>query len=83
MAGAAVLDKSFKRARPMPGMNMATGQDVPIKISDGEYLLDPEQVYEIGSGDMDRGHSILDKFVLSVREKHINDLARLPPPAKS
>src|SRR4029077_5026118 len=79
MAGATVLDKTFKK-RPMRygGVNMATGGNVPIKISDGEYLIDPEQVAEIGNGDMNRGHAVLDKFVLEIRRKHINDLSRLP-----
>lgn len=83
LAGAKALDQAFKKRRPLPGVNMATGQDVPIRISDGEYLVDPEQVYEIGNGDMDRGHSVLDSFVLKVREKHVHDLQRMPPPAKS
>lgn len=80
LAGCKNLDKMFgghDRA------HMATGgQAVPIKISDGEYVIPPAAVSKIGNGDMDMGHRSLDKFVLAVRKQHINQLKKLPPPAR-
>lgn len=60
----------------------ASGGAVPIKISDGEYVLTPEQVAKIGGGDMQKGHKILDQMVLKLRKQHIDTLKGLPPPAK-
>lgn len=56
--------------------------DVPILAAGGEYIVGPEQVAEIGGGDLDRGHAILDRFVLDVRNDHINTLQSLPEPQK-
>lgn len=56
--------------------------EVPIQISDGEYVVSPEQVAAIGNGDVDQGHAILDKLVLQLRRQNIKTLASLPPPAR-
>lgn len=56
--------------------------DVPILAAGGEYIISPEKVAEIGGGDLDRGHAILDKFVLDVRNDHIATLQNLPAPQK-
>lgn len=61
----------------------AIGKSVPIMASDGEFVVSPEKVMEIGGGDLERGHKIIDKFILNERAKHIKTLKRLPPPAKS
>lgn len=60
------------------------GQDMetPIIAAGGEYILSPEQVIQVGGGDMDRGHKILDKFVLDIRSQHIKTLKGLKPPKK-
>jgi hypothetical protein len=63
------------------------GGSVPIMISDGEHVLSPEQVEAVdryfgGPGDVDRGHKLLDAWVLHEREKHIKTLKNLPGPAK-
>lgn len=57
--------------------------DVPIVVAGGEYVLNPEQVMQIGGGDIKHGHEILDAWVKSGRKKHIQTLQRLPGPAKS
>lgn len=57
--------------------------EVGVIVAGGEYLLGPEQVQAIGGGDMDRGHSILDAFVKSVRQKHVRTLRKLPGPVQS
>ena len=65
-----------------------TGRSVPIKISDGEHVLSPEQVADVdrhfgGSGDIDRGHRILDAWVMHEHNRLIKELKKLPPPAES
>lgn len=59
------------------------GGDVDIVAAGGEYVIPPEVVAELGGGDMDQGHKILDKWVLSTRKHHINTLRGLKPPKKS
>jgi len=55
---------------------------VPIVAAGGEFVVPPEKVEEIGSGDMARGHKILDEWVNSTRKKHIKTLRGLKPPKK-
>lgn len=59
------------------------GQPVKIIAAGGEYVVPPEVVQEIGGGDMDHGHQILDKWVLATRKHHIQTLRKLKPPKKS
>lgn len=77
------------RGRPRMGrMFMAEGgaaegqENVPIIAAGSEYILTPEQVAEIGNGDVKVGHQILDDFVMSVRQAHIKQLKALPRPKK-
>lgn len=51
-----------------------------IKISDGEFSVPPEKVLEIGNGDMEHGHAVLDAFVKHMRKKTIKSLKSLPGP---
>lgn len=55
---------------------------VPIVAAGGEYVIPPEDVVEIGSGDLDHGHRILDEFVKKYRAKTIKTLQNLPGPKK-
>ena len=55
---------------------------VPVIVAGGEYIIPPEKVSEIGEGDMDKGHAVLDAFVVSQRRALRKKLAKLPPPAK-
>lgn len=73
-----------QKALSMTKSKFASGGavDVPILAAGGEYIIGPEQVAEIGGGDLDRGHAILDKFVLDVRNDHIATLQNLPGPQK-
>lgn len=57
-------------------------EDIPIIAAGGEFVVYPEQVTEIGNGDMKAGHRSLDAFVLKVRKEHIKTLKSLPPPKK-
>lgn len=76
-AGMRELDKMFGKPK-----GRADGGTVPIKISHGEYVLDPDQVARIGGGDMDRGHQLLDDFVRRIRADHVRTLSSLPGPAR-
>lgn len=78
LAGNRAIEKMFGKSSPA----RAGGGAVPIKISDGEHVLDPQQVARIGGGDMERGHRMLDQFVLDTRKKHIAQLSSLPGPAR-
>jgi len=75
----AALDKLEKRAPKAHG-GQATG--VPIVAAGGEYVVTPEQVRQIGGGDIDMGHRVLDAFVKRVRKELIGTLSKLPGPKK-
>jgi len=55
---------------------------VPIVAAGGEYVIHPDTVREIGGGDMDLGHKVLDEFVKRVRAENIKTLKNLPGPKK-
>lgn len=55
---------------------------VPIIAAGGEYVIDPEAVTELGGGDLDYGHKILDSFVKKMRQSTIRTLQKLPGPKK-
>lgn len=56
------------------------GSKVPIVAAGGEFVIPPDKVREIGGGDIDKGHKILDHWILSTRKKHIKTLKNLKPP---
>lgn len=76
LSGLDKLTKMFGKS------SRASGGAVPIKISDGEFVVSPEEVARRGNGDMDLGNRILDKFVLQTRADHIKTLRGLPAPSK-
>jgi hypothetical protein len=55
---------------------------VPIVAAGGEYVLHPDEVREIGGGDLDTGHKVLDEFVKRMRAEHIKTLKKLPGPKR-
>ena len=55
---------------------------VPIVAAGGEYVLHPDQVREVGGGDLELGHKVLDEFVKRMRAETIKTLKKLPPPRK-
>lgn len=59
------------------------GAPVPIVAASGEMAIPPDKVTEIGGGDLDKGHSILDAMVKHVRKKTIKTLRKLPKPKAS
>jgi hypothetical protein len=52
----------------------------PVDLSDGEYVISPEDCERFGQGDRTRGHRFLDKWVIHLRKKHIAKLKSLPGP---
>ena len=71
----------------MPGSHLATGGEaktqVPCRLSDGEFVLGPEWVKEIGHGDAERGHRAIDRMILDLRKEAIKKQRSLPPPVGS
>jgi hypothetical protein len=57
-------------------------EPVDIMAAGGEFVIHPAVVREIGNGNLDHGHQILDRWVMQERKKHQKTLAGLPPPAK-
>jgi hypothetical protein len=55
---------------------------VPIVAAGGEFVIHPDAVREIGDGDMELGHKVLDAFVKRVRAENIKTLKKLPGPKK-
>jgi hypothetical protein len=85
--GLKVLDHMFKtktagKAKPAGKPKFANGGNVPIIAAGGEYVVSPEQVTQIGGGDMDHGHAILDNWVKKTRADHISTLKNLPGPER-
>ena len=56
---------------------------VACALSHGEWVCPPEVVRQIGGGNQEKGHKILDHMILHLRHQSIEELKRLPPPAKS
>jgi hypothetical protein len=55
---------------------------VPIIAAGGEFIIHPDVVKDLGHGDINAGHKVLDQFVLHTRQKHISTLKNLPGPKK-
>jgi hypothetical protein len=55
---------------------------VPVVIAGGELVLSPEQVTQVGDGDMELGHRVLDEFVKRSRAELIKTLKQLPGPRR-
>lgn len=73
--------------QPTPEYKRAAGgrtkdSHIPIIAAGGEYLVPPEVVAAIGGGDIDRGHKILDLFVVHARKKTTKEMSKLPGPKK-
>ncbi len=55
---------------------------VPIMAAGGEHVIDPAEVKKLGGGDMDRGHAILDHWVVKKRAELVKTLKKLPGPSR-
>jgi hypothetical protein len=77
-----ILDTMFNLpgASAPQAIHRAAGGPVPIMAAGGEYVVPPEVVADLGSGDIKRGHAILREFVKHVRKTTIKTLKGLPNP---
>lgn len=80
-AGAKVLEQGLRNR----SLGFADGGLVPedvmeVRLSGGEFVFPPEDVEEIGNGDMRAGAEELDKFVSSVRERVGQMATNMPEP---
>lgn len=76
----------LKALPEMPEKRAAGGKTyndlVPVIVAGGEYVIPPEDVERIGKGDMDKGHSELDRFVKGMRTRLVQTLRGLPGPKR-
>jgi hypothetical protein len=77
MAGFRVANEVFGVQKVMPNH-----EPVEIVAAGGEYVISPENVTNIGGGDIDIGHKNLDDFVKQYRAKTIKTLQKLPGPRR-
>jgi hypothetical protein len=55
---------------------------VPINASGGEFVIEPEEVARLGDGDVNKGHRLLDRWVLQLKKEAADTLKKLPGPAR-
>lgn len=55
----------------------------PVDLSDGEYVIGPEDVARIGGGDPKAGIRILDKWVMQQHQRHVAKLKKYKGPVKT
>jgi hypothetical protein len=68
---------------PYGGMARGGATDsVPVAVAGGEHVLAPHEVAFAGMGDMEKGHRVLDEFVIQSRKKLIDTLKKLPGPKR-
>jgi ADP-ribose pyrophosphatase YjhB (NUDIX family) len=77
-----VKDTLEQLAAPIGKAGGGASSGVPIVAAGGEYVLHPDEVREVGGGDLDTGHQVLDGFVKRMREELIGTLKNLPGPRK-
>jgi 8-oxo-dGTP pyrophosphatase MutT (NUDIX family) len=75
----AALEKLATRAGKAHG---GESSGVPIVAAGGEWVISPSHVRQVGGGDIDLGHRVLDSFVHRVRKELIGTLAKLPGPRR-
>lgn len=80
-AGAPHAPKAPKLAKG--GKTDETGKPVPIIAASGEFVIPESIVRNIGRGDIDFGHRVLDHWILSIKKEHAKTIRKLPGPAKS
>lgn len=87
LAGAKILDAIFKShggpaaRRAEGGATPATAR-VPVIVAGGEYIVSPDRVRSVGSGDAAKGHKLLDSFTRRHRVNLVRRLKTLPGPRK-
>lgn len=56
------------------------GDQRPVALSHGEYVVKPEDVIRFGDGDREIGHKVWDHFTVHMRKLIIRQMEKLPPP---
>lgn len=76
--------RDIKALRPMRAAGGDVGDREPVKIvaAGGEVVIPPHIVQNLGGGDMNHGHDILDHLVKHVRKQTINDMKNEKPPSR-
>lgn len=82
MSGGHALHRAFRMEHRTKIHHFASGGRTDIVVSGGEFIVPPDKVSEVGDGDMNKGHDILDQMVRHVRRKNIRTLSKLPGPKK-
>lgn len=90
LAGARLLHTTLPKAAEMAsrgevalaagGMADDDADDIEVRLSGGEYQVAPDQVLEIGGGDVSEGAKALDALVQAVRSHTKQTIDRMPPP---
>lgn len=68
--------------KPPKMANGGSSDTLPIMASDGEFLVSPEDVAQIGGGDIGEGHRLLNAFIMNTRQENIKKLQSIPEPSK-
>lgn len=82
-AGSAPKATPPVRMAPMARPRFAQGgstDEVDIVTAGGEFVVPPEIVTELGHGDIEYGHEVLDHLVKDIRRKTVATLKKLPGP---
>lgn len=92
LAGARILQAMFSHGGPYggavpPGQRARGGATesapaVPFLGAGGEYIVAPQHVKEVGGGDLNKGHRILDAWVVRERKAIAKTMLKLPGPVK-
>lgn len=80
--GSAMPKMKPARRRRAEGGGIGIGEPTPILAAGGEFVISPEDVAALGDGDVDAGHSVLDAWVVQERKKIIDEMRKLPGPAR-
>ena len=75
MNGQKILDRMF------PDTMAKGGKAVPIMAAGGEHVISPQAIVQ-KYGNLDKGHRVLDKWVVDQRKKLVKTLKKLPGPAR-
>jgi hypothetical protein len=62
------------------GKMFSDGGSVPIAVSDGEFIISPEDVKDVGEGNIDAGHKVLNDFIIRVRASTVDQLKQMENP---
>lgn len=81
LAGFDVLD-SFVNKIQDSLKELRKTRPVEIVAAGGEYVIPSSAVKVIGGGNLQKGHSELDKLLVGIRKETIKKLQKLPSPKK-